>query len=109
MSPTCSKRFLAGRKALSAAVLTIRSPPSRAQLWAARRHLDPPPAHQHPDQAESRRRVIVLATVLPDVLVRDPPPLVLGGLGHHRLEAGAVLLRGAAPLALRAADVLDAA
>jgi hypothetical protein len=30
MSPTCSKRFLAGRKARSAAVRIMRSSPSRA-------------------------------------------------------------------------------
>src|SRR5438093_12947954 len=110
MSPTCSKRFLAGRKARSAAVLITGASPPRvsAQLWASGRDLDAPPAHQHPDEAESRRSVVVLAARLADVPVRQALPLVRGGIGRERLEMNAVLLLGVGPLAHRVADLLGA-
>src|SRR4051794_548466 len=109
MSPTCSNRFLAGRNARSAAVLIMRlSPRMSAQLWAPARDLYAPPAHQHPDQAEPGRCVIVLAAGLSDVLVGEALPFVPGGVGGDRLEPGAVLLLAVGPLAERAPDLLDA-
>src|SRR5262245_60836669 len=94
MSPTCSNRFLAGRKARSAAVRIIR-PSSRrmsAQLWASGRNLHPPPTHQHADEPQARGRVIVLAAGFADVAVRQALPFVGGGVGGDRFELYAARL-----------------
>src|SRR5918994_5946217 len=101
MFPTCSNRDLAGRKALSATLLTISQPDDsrrvgRRSSWTARRDLDPPPAHKRADRAVTRGHVPGLAPGLSQVLVGDPLPLVLLGLARHRLDllAGAALAAG---------------
>src|SRR4051812_46241768 len=110
MSPTCSNRFLAGRKARSAALRITRPSPLRmsAQLWASRRDLYAPPAHQHADEAEARSRVVVLAPQLAEVVVRDAPPFVGGGVRDDRLQLGSVGLLHVLALAEGTADLLDA-
>ena len=80
MSPTCSNRFLAGRKARSAAVRTI----SACFPESACRHSYGQPEeiftrHQPismPTRPSRGRRVLVLAAGLADVVVRDALPLV---------------------------------
>src|SRR6185312_11340069 len=49
--------------------------PTPRESWTARGDLDPPPAHQHADEAKFRPRMPELATRLADVLVRDSHPL----------------------------------
>src|SRR5215212_6937031 len=119
MSPICSKRFFAGRKARSATLRTIRNVLRRSscecgcqrgtQLWAPGRDLHAPPAHQHPEQTEPRLGVPVLAARLADVVVRDPLPLVPGGIGDQRLDPSTLLLLARGTLAQRTPDVLDPA
>ena len=108
MSPTCSNRFLAGRNARSATVRTMSpSPRMSAQLWTPARDLDSPPAHQHPDQAQSRRRVIVLAAGLSDVLVGKALPFVCRRVRRDRLDLRTVLLLAVRPFAKRSPNLLD--
>src|SRR5436190_7522589 len=92
MFPTCSKRLFAGRNALSATARTtiallLRSSPSRS--WASRGDLDSPPVHQRPYRPPARLDLPLGAPRLPDVLVGDGLPLVVGGLAGHVLETGA--------------------
>src|SRR4051794_3638524 len=117
MSPICSKRFFAGRKARSATLRTITRVlrdlslgcQGQAQLWAPGRDLHAPPAHQHSEQAEARLGVPVLAARLADVVVRHPLPLVTRRVGDQRLDSNPLLLLAGCPLAERAPDVLDPA
>src|SRR4051812_25506131 len=100
MSPICSKRFFAGRKARSATLRTIRRVlrdgscgcQGQAQLWAPGRDLHAPPTHQHSEQAEARLRVPVLAPRLADVVVRNALPLVARGIRDQRLDSSPLLL-----------------
>src|SRR3954453_23100139 len=110
MSPTCSNRLLAGRKARSAAVRITRASAARmsAQLWASGGDLHAPPAHQHADAAEARGRVVVLAAGLADVPVREPLPFVRAGVGGDCLEAGGGVLLPASARAQCVADLFDA-
>src|SRR5437763_5399721 len=111
MSPTCSNRFLAGRKARSAAVRITCPSWSRvsAELWASGRDLHAPPAHQHPDEAEPRRRVVVLAPRLSDVVVGEPLPFVTCRVRGDRFEPRSILLLRIGALAQRVADLLHPA
>src|SRR5204863_4676117 len=58
-------------------VLIVRSP---FRSWTSRRDVHAPPAHEHPEQAEARPDVPVVAARLADVLVRNPRERVALGL-----------------------------
>src|SRR5205085_2346836 len=85
-----------------------KNPRSRvsAELWASGRHLHAPPAHQHPDEAEPRRRVVVLAARLSDVVVGEPLPFVTCRVRGDRFQPRSVLLLRIGALAQRVADLL---
>src|SRR5687767_3889801 len=106
MLPTCSKSDLAGRKALSAAALTIRRS-TASGLRASRGDLHAPPAHERADGAVARRDMPGLAAGVTGLLVGDPLPLVLLRRARHLLDVAARALLAAALARLLVAHLGD--